>query len=202
MKKQKIELKQKNKKNKKMKREIVLNGDKIEYVLKESGRAKNMRLSVCCEGALTVVAPRWLGVRNIEQFIFQKAAWILRKRKEMKRVQDGSLFFKKTKADYLENKEKARILVEKKLKYFNEFYGFKYNRVCIRNQKTRWGSCSSKKNLNFNFRIVFLPDHMVDYLIVHELCHLKEMNHSQRFWDLVSETICDCKEISRELRSM
>lgn len=185
-----------------MKREIELNGSKIEYTLKESRRARNMRLTVCCEGALTVVAPKWLGIQNIEQFIFEKTDWIIRKRKEMIEMHKGSLFALKNEKDYLENKKRALRLVEEKLGEFNAHYHFKYNRICIRNQKSRWGSCSSKKNLNFNFRIVFLPDHMVDYLIVHELCHLKEMNHGRKFWSLVSRTIPDCKRVSRELKSM
>ncbi|MDH4330164.1 MAG: M48 family metallopeptidase [Candidatus Moranbacteria bacterium] len=185
-----------------MKREIMLEGNKIEYTLRENARAKNMRLMVCCEGALTVVAPRWLGIGNIENFIFKKAAWILRKKREMENMRKESLFFQKTEKDYVEHKEDARKLVESKLKELNEVYHFEYNKICIRNQQTRWGSCSSKKNLNFNFRIVFLPEHMVNYLIVHELCHLKEMNHSRRFWKLVSLAVPDCKKVSRELKSM
>ncbi len=66
--------------------------------------------------------------------------------------------------------------------------------------KTRWGSCSKKKNLNFNARIAQLPDHLIDYVIVHELCHLIEFNHSAKFWALVAQTIPDPQNCRRELR--
>jgi predicted metal-dependent hydrolase len=101
--------------------------------------------------------------------------------------------------DYLENKEKARRLVHQKIEYFNNFYGYQFNRISIKNQKTRWGSCSSKGNLNFNYRILFLPEELCNYVIVHELCHLKELNHSKNFWKLVSNTIDNCKEKRKEL---
>lgn len=97
----------------------------------------------------------------------------------------------KNTAEYLQYKEQARILVHAKLAYWNTFYHFSYNRISIKNQKSRWGSCSSKGNLNFHYKIVLLPDELVDYLIVHELCHLGQMNHSKHFWDLVAKTIPD-----------
>ncbi len=104
--------------------------------------------------------------------------------------------------EYLELKEKARVLVSERLVYWNKHYNFKYGRVSIRNQRSRWGSCSSKGNLNFNFRIVTLPPHLADYLIVHELCHLGQMNHSQKFWDLVGETLPNYEKQMLELRKV
>lgn len=97
----------------------------------------------------------------------------------------------KNTAEYLHYKEQARVLVHTKLAYWNAFYLFSYKRISIKNQKTRWGSCSSKGNLNFHYKIIMLPEHLVDYLIVHELCHLGQMNHSKAFWDLVARTIPD-----------
>jgi predicted metal-dependent hydrolase len=104
--------------------------------------------------------------------------------------------------EYLELKEKARVLVNERLEYWNKHYKFKYDRVSIRNQRSRWGSCSSKGNLNFNFRIVTLPIHLVDYIIVHELCHLRQFNHSQKFWDLVGETLPEYEKLMLELRKI
>jgi predicted metal-dependent hydrolase len=105
-----------------------------------------------------------------------------------------------TRRDYLANKEAARFAIHKKLESFNAFYNHPYRGVSIRNQKTRWGSCSSRGNLNFNVKIVFLPESLQDYLIVHELCHLKELNHSKRFWDLVAQTIPDHIARRQQLR--
>ena len=101
-----------------------------------------------------------------------------------------------------ERREQARILVENRISFFNKIYNFEINRVFVKNQKTRWGSCSSNKNLNFNYKIIFLKPALADYLIVHELCHLKEFNHSEKFWNLVEKTIPDYKNINRELRRM
>jgi len=101
---------------------------------------------------------------------------------------------------YLAYKSQAEKLVRGKVGRFNGFYKFEFHRISIRNQKTRWGSCSSRGNLNFNYKIIFLPDQMADYIVAHELCHLKEMNHSRRFWDLVARTIPDYKIIKKDLR--
>lgn len=98
--------------------------------------------------------------------------------------------------------EDARVLVHAKLAYWNQFYHFSYNRVSIRNQSTRWGSCSSKGNLNFNYRIVHLPERLADYLIVHELCHLGQMNHSANFWNLVAQTIPDYEQCRADLQKV
>ncbi|MDB5254321.1 MAG: putative metal-dependent hydrolase [Parcubacteria group bacterium] len=100
---------------------------------------------------------------------------------------------------YLKHKEAARALVIERLEHFNLFYTFQYKRIFIKNHKSRWGSCSKQGNLNFNYRIIFLPPKLADYLIVHELCHLGEFNHSPRFWDLVEQTLPDWKKRRREL---
>ena len=105
-----------------------------------------------------------------------------------------------SKALYEKYKEEARELVLGRLEYFNRFYGLLWNRVSIRNQKTRWGSCSKKKNLNFHYKLALVPAPLADYVVVHELCHLKEFNHSGRFWDLVAETIPDHQRRRKELQ--
>jgi hypothetical protein len=103
---------------------------------------------------------------------------------------------------YVEHKKEARTLVLARLEYFNEHYQLKWNRVAIRNQRRCWGSCSSLKNLNFNYKIILLPPHLADYIIVHELCHLVHLHHKQTFWDLVGETIPDYKKCVAELRTI
>jgi predicted metal-dependent hydrolase len=100
----------------------------------------------------------------------------------------------------IEKREYARNFVDNRISYFNKFYNFKINRVAIKNQTTRWGSCSSKGNLNFNYKIIYLKPVLADYLIVHELCHLGELNHSKKFWALVLKTIPDYAKTNKELR--
>jgi predicted metal-dependent hydrolase len=99
-------------------------------------------------------------------------------------------------------KEAARALVRLKLARFNAYYDFKLNRVFIKNSRSRWGSCSNKGNLNFNYRILFLRPELQDYLIVHELCHLRHFNHSADFWALVAEQVPDYKALRREIRKI
>lgn len=105
---------------------------------------------------------------------------------------------------YLEHKEITRKIVLEKLEVYKNIYldlghDLSFNRVAIRDTKTRWGSCSSKKNLNFNYRLALLPSYLVDYIVIHELCHLKEMNHKERFWSLVSLTCPKYLEHKKEL---
>ncbi|MCH7604901.1 M48 family metallopeptidase [Patescibacteria group bacterium] len=103
--------------------------------------------------------------------------------------------------DYLKNKEEARVVIVGKVEKYNDVYNYQIGRISIRNQKTRWGSCSKHGNLNFSYKVLFLPEELADYIIVHELCHLQELNHSQKFWDLVAQTFPNYKEKRRQLRS-
>jgi predicted metal-dependent hydrolase len=103
---------------------------------------------------------------------------------------------------YLLHKERARRLIAEKLKRFNLHYQFAWSRVSVRNQRSRWGSCSMKGGLNFSYRIIFLSETLQDYLIVHELCHLKEFTHSKSFYALVAETIPDWRHRRRELKKI
>ncbi len=95
---------------------------------------------------------------------------------------------------------KAEEVIHDRLQFFNEHYGFFYNQVTLRNQKSRWGSCSRLKNLNFNWKLIMAPIEVIDYVVVHELCHLKQMNHSARYWALVAEIIPDHKQRRKWLR--
>ena len=101
---------------------------------------------------------------------------------------------------YKKHKETARKYITEKVVWFNNFYRFDFGKIAIRNQKTRWGSCSRRRNLNFNFRLLFVPEKFVDYVVVHEICHLKELNHSKAFWSLVSQAIPNYNIIRKELR--
>ena len=105
---------------------------------------------------------------------------------------------------YLANKEVTRTLVHKRVSHFLQYYNSKHGilvgKIAIRNQRSRWGSCSKKGNLNFNYKLVFLTPAQQDYIIVHEICHIKEFNHAKSFWDLVAETIPDWKKLRGELK--
>lgn len=98
-------------------------------------------------------------------------------------------------------KKKAEEVIHDRLQYFNEHYQLQYNRVTLRDQKTRWGSCSGKKNLNFNWRLIMAPIKVIDYVVVHEMCHLLQMNHSKKYWDLVMQRIPNYKETRKWLKN-
>ncbi len=184
-----------------MLKEIKLNQEKISYILKTSRRARHLRLAVYCSGELVVTKPWYVGEKMVERFMVKKADWILKSLAKFKGIKNSdSLINKLLPGDFKKNKEKARQIITTRLEYFNNFYNFKYNRVSIRNQKTRWGSCSKRGNLNFNYRLIYLSGESLDYVVVHELCHLKEMNHSARFWRLVAEQIPGYKEVRKKIK--
>ena len=116
-----------------------------------------------------------------------------------------SVFHTRSHKLYLANKESARTLVHGRVVHFMEYYGkhhgISVGKIAIRNQRSRWGSCSKKGNLNFNYKLVFLTPAQQDYVIVHEICHIKEFNHGKGFWNLVAETIPDWKKLRSELKN-
>ncbi len=105
-------------------------------------------------------------------------------------------------AHYLTHKAAARAVVVERLVYFNQYYGYAYKREAIRNTRRSWGRCSSLGNLNFSYKLLFLPAALRDYVIVHELCHLRELNHGAQFWALVGECIPDYSELRNTLREI
>ena len=171
----------------------------LTYTIRKSRRAKRIRITVYTDARVVVTVPSQLKKDKADEFVSKKKEWVL---KQIERFRNSKAKTSKVLSykDYIANKEQARILVKAKVRFYNQIYKFSYNRIFVKNQKTLWGSCSSKKNLNFNFRILFLPEHLQDYLIVHEICHLKEPNHSQNFWLLVARTIPEYSKLRQELR--
>jgi hypothetical protein len=181
-----------------MKKVINLQENKIEYTLKISKQAKRVRLVIYCDGSFVVTIPKNMNANIIEQIIIKKSHWIINKL-EYSKNNPGKRSIKGSEKDYKEHKDQALALAKKRIEHFNQFYNFKFNKISIKNQKTRWGSCSKKGNLNFNYKISLIPEKFADYIIVHELCHLKEFNHSKKFWNLVGKTVPDYLELKRNL---
>lgn len=182
-----------------MKKIIIINGQKIEYILKKYKKAKNLRLIINPDGYLVISKPWTLSQKITEKFILEKANWIIEKIAAFKEINKNKPI-RDNRGEYLTQRGQARELIFKKIQDFNKLYQFKYSKISVKNQKTRWGSCSSRGNLNFNYKIIYLPELIIDYIIVHELCHLKEMNHSVKFWSLVAKAIPDYQMIRKELR--
>lgn len=173
----------------------------IQYIFKHHPRSRHLRISIKPGGEVVVTAPRFISKAAADKFINEHSAWIKSKQEKFKKL-TPLISSKNNRADYLKNKEQARSFVESRLKIVNQFYGFTFRRVAIKNSKTRWGSCSKKSNLNFNYKIIFLPLNLADYIIAHELCHLKELNHSIKFWQLVEKSTPNWRVYRHELRRL
>ena len=171
----------------------------IVYTIKSNSKSKSVRIMIHQDGSVVVTKPKRVSKIVVRFLISRKENWIKEKIIEMDSKPKRLLAHYSTK-DYKDNRQKAYEVVWNKVLHFNKFYKYEIGKIFIRNQKTRWGSCSGKKNLNFNYKIVFLPEHLQDYIIVHELCHLKEMNHSSKFWNNVALKIPNYREIIKEIK--
>jgi hypothetical protein len=183
-----------------MPKEFSIKNQKIPYNIRMSRRARRMRISVGSDAGVVVTLPWGFKSAFAENFVRQKQEWILKSLDYFKNF-EGKIFIKSGRREYLKNKQQALNLAKAKITQWNFHYNFPFGKINIKNQKTRWGSCSKKGNLNFNYKIVHLPEYLVDYLVVHELCHLKELNHSRKFWELVGRAAPEHKKLRRELRS-
>ena len=160
-------------------------------------RRKTIAIQVNSDLSVTVRAPYGVTEKYIEEFLNKNEAWISKRMNEIK-VKKKSIESKNVENVTL---DKIKILADQALKiiptrveYFARIIGVTYGNITIRNQKTRWGSCSSKGNLNFNCLLMLAPPEVLDYVVVHELCHRKQMNHSKAFWTEVEKVFPDYKE--------
>lgn len=166
---------------------------------RQSARARQLRLAVYRDGRVRVTIPQ-RGSREVaEAFVHAKQTWIERARAKMLRHAVTRLPTC-SKAELPARRREALELIRERLDSFAAFYGVTYRRVTIKQVTTRWGSCSKQGNLNFTVKLLHLPERLVDYLLVHELCHLREMNHSSKFWALVEKAIPDYRVCRTELR--
>ncbi|MGI5983556.1 MAG: M48 family metallopeptidase [Sakamotonia sp.] len=173
---------------------------KTEHVSYELIRAKRktMALKVSEAGTVTVRLPYGIRPEEADRFVEAHADWIrLRIREGRERVAARPVY---TEQEREAGKRLAKELLLKKCRYFAERMGVSYGMVTVREQKTRWGSCSARGNLNFNWKLALMPEEILDYLVVHELAHRVEMNHSPAFWAVVAEEIPDHKTRREWLR--
>lgn len=177
---------------------VNLRGNIVPYVLRESRRARYLRLSVTMEHGLVVTRPYRVPEFFVDRFLREKTDWIF---KYIAKIGQNSKRerIKITFHEFETNKYKARALFKESVEFFNKLYRFSYGKINIRNQSSLWGSCSRSGNLQFNYKLTKLPRRLLDYVVVHELCHVKEHNHSSRFWKLVAQTIPDYKELRKAL---
>jgi hypothetical protein len=170
-----------------------------EFVTRISKRAKRISITVKPGGVVTVIVPRKAFLPLVPAFVAKHRAWIEEKVTAAEK-RPVPLLAHLGIRDYTKHKEAARSLIHELVERHNAFYGYTYGSIRIGKQSSRWGSCSTRGNLNFNYKILFLPPQLQAYVVVHELCHLKEMNHSDRFWALVTQQVPDWKHLRGQLR--
>ena len=169
----------------------------MEYDVIYSDR-KTISLSLK-DGRLTVRAPRRTSRARIEEVIRSHAAWI---EKHVKRQKERAERIPElTEEQIADLRKRARILLTARTEYFSKIMGLKYGRITITGAKTRFGSCNSKGNIAYSYRLMFYSEEAIDYVVVHELAHLVEMNHSPRFYAIVSKYLPDYKRRAAMLKN-
>ncbi|WP_419821249.1 M48 family metallopeptidase [Anoxybacterium hadale] len=171
----------------------------MDYNLVRSKR-KTLALYVRQDGSLEVRAPLKTSKGYIEDFIKQKQDWITATRSKLSDRQETKKTVQISAADAARYKKQAKEYLQLKCRYYSELMGLRPSAVRINSAKTRWGSCNGKGEINFTFRLIFAPEELIDYVVVHELAHLKEMNHSSSFWAVVEQTMPDYRERRKRLR--
>lgn len=171
-----------------------------DYTLVKS-RRKTMAVEIKRDGQIIVRVPNRVSRAAAEKFLEEKREWIdktLAKIKEKEESRETLPKFTQKELYIIKKRAKQEIpfLVEE----YASVMGVTYEHISIRAQKTVWGSCTADGNLNFNCLLVLLPERLIRYVVVHELCHRKEMNHSQKFWQEVEKILPDYRELRKQLK--
>lgn len=172
----------------------------IQYCIKHSRRAHRPSITVHHSKGVIVTLPLLAPTFIADRIISQKIPWILSTQKRLQLRFKDKIIIKQSDKECELVKYRTLLLVLRRLEHYNKHYKLAIKNVRIKNLQSRWGSCSSKHNLNFNYSLVHLPLELVDYIVVHELCHIKELNHGQAFWNLVAETLPNYHELRFKLK--
>lgn len=167
--------------------------EKIEYKLIRSDR-RTVGIQITA-GGVVVRAPFGVSAAEVERLVQSKRAWI---GKHLSGAVPALPRFTREEISALA--DRALTVIPARVRHFAPLVGVTYGTVTIRSQRTRWGSCSGKGNLNFNCLLMLTPDHVIDYVVVHELCHRREMNHSAGFWAEVERVLPHYRESRRWLK--
>ena len=168
-------------------------------------RRRTLGLEVRADGRVILRAPKGLSNQAVMDFVKERQAWIVQKWFETERIRRQKA--EQPPRDYEQNpaleaqyRKEARRRITERAAYFAEKMGVDYGRIAIKAAKTRWGSCSAQGNLNFHWKLILMPPAILDYVVVHELAHRIEMNHSPRFWAQVERILPDYRERRRWLK--
>lgn len=173
--------------------------EKITYEWIRS-RRKTSVIQVREDGSVVVRTPCSVSRREVEQSIEERMDWIRKNQEKLKEASRRKTVI--TEEMRKDGVKKALKLIPERVEYYAGLMGVSYGRITIREQKTRWGSCSCRGNLNFNWKLMLMPPEILDYVVVHELAHRKEMNHSRDFWKIVEQVLPDYQERRKRLREL
>lgn len=169
---------------------------KIPYRVIRSSR-KTMAIQITPQGEVLVRCPQRMGMDAIRAFVESKTGWIENHLAKRSVAPTLPAF---TDGEIRSLAQEALKVIPERVAHFAPLVGVTYSRITIRNQRSRWGSCSGKGNLNFNCLLMLTPPEVQDYVVVHELCHRKEMNHSRAFWAEVARVLPDYQERRKWLK--
>lgn len=176
-------------------------GEKTIQIIRS--RRRSIAIQILPDLQIVVRAPLRMSMRDIRAFVEEKSDWI---EKHLELVRERTHLWEQSGTTQLSDAEikglaeLAKRVIPERVAYYAPLVGVDFGRITIRHQKSRWGSCSSKGNLNFNCLLMKLSPELLDYVVVHELCHRKEMNHSPRFWAEVERVLPDYRELRRKLK--
>lgn len=179
-------------------REILEIEDLCIPVVLQWGKRKTLALTITQEGSLLIKAPLQMQEKEIERFVGQRRYWIYKQTKRI--LQENASRVVRSEEEIQVLREQARKVLTERTDYYKEILKVDYQRIRIGAQKTRWGSCSSRGTISYNWHLVLMPERIMDYVVVHELCHLVEMNHSPAFWKKVSEILPDYEDRRKWLK--
>ena len=166
-----------------------MNNSMLNYEIKYS-KIKNVYIQIK-EGKVIVKAPKKVSKKEIEKIIKQKSDWIQKAlEKEIKKQEKQPLYIK----------EEFKRIIEKNVNELVQLTRLKPNKITIKQKKYAWGSCSSKKNITLNLELIKYSQEAIRYVILHELCHIKYMNHSKDFWNLVKKYMPNYKQVKKEFK--
>lgn len=175
----------------------------LPYTLIRSNR-QSFSISISPDGQITVRVPVRATQKEISHLLIEKRIWIITKYLEVQEKQHSHPVSELTDTQRLALEKRyiaaAKEYFPKRVEHFHQFTGGSYNRITIRDQKTRWGSCSARGTLSFNWRLMLAPPTILDYVVVHELCHLTHMDHSAAFWQKVESVYPDYRAARKWLK--
>jgi predicted metal-dependent hydrolase len=173
----------------------IIEIERIGPVLFErSNRAKHLNISVKENAKVRVAVPKGISFEKAKNFTHSKIGWISKHLLKIQLRPEIRIFDKPL------DKQAAKEFLEGRIKELADKFGFVYNKITIRNQKTRWGSCSGKNNINLNMQLMNIPNHLIDYVLLHELVHTIVKNHSPLFWTTLDRYVGNAKAIDKELK--